>query len=119
MTETRLQYITGKTGGAISAVESQINTILKYSITSNELIDLERPITNSHPHTNIITIDRPDSSQVKYAAYLFLLKHKNFFYFSWLIYMSMYLQEQLGKTDRILHIMKQWTRRFRVVSSGK
>jgi hypothetical protein len=81
MTETRLQYITGKTGGAIPAVESQINTILKYSITSNELIDLERPITNSHPHTNIISIDRPDSSQVINMNFKYSINYENLLYF--------------------------------------
>jgi hypothetical protein len=71
MSDTRSHNITGNNNDP--AYRSQIHHSLTYSITTDSILDLDRKQIRSH--TNVITVDRPDSSQVKQK------KQKNINYF--------------------------------------
>ena len=77
MSETRAQY--SGNGSFDQDFRSQIHHSLTYSITTDSIIDVERnkQIRN---HSNLVTVDRPDSSQVFNLTKIILIDKKKKIY---------------------------------------
>jgi hypothetical protein len=71
--------------------------------------------------SNLITIDRPDTSQVSDDVSLLdgFIALYTCCLFSWSIYMSMLYLNMCGKTVRILQKTKQWNRQYHSALFGQ